>query len=249
MRIPEMKILYQDEDMCIIDKPPKVFVHYNRLEPETPNCVDELRAILGTEVYNVHRIDRATSGAVIFALNKENAAELSRQFRDGDVEKHYIAVVRGHLDEDIEIKRPVRRSKKGPRVDAHSRVRSLALSVIPEALGPFDEIWYSLVEVELFTGRYHQARSHLRSVDHPVLGDTTHGDGTQNAYLRDNFGIGDLLLRAYRICLDHPQTGERIECISGFPEWWLEALTATRLSGCDDLVIEPSIRTVPSSES
>ncbi len=242
LRIPDLKILYRDRRICIVDKPPRVFVHHNRLEPETPNCVDELSRRIGTRVYNVHRLDRATSGALVFALDRESASDISKQFREGEVAKRYVAVVRGHLEEETVVDRPVRKSKKGPRVEALSRVKPITTSTIPVPLGRFDEIWYSFVEIQLFTGRYHQARSHLRSIDHPIIGDTTHGDRTQNAHVRRCWGIADLLLRAYEIGLKHPETGERLECITGLPEWWLDALDAMCLGSINGIPANPRVR-------
>jgi len=220
----EIPILYRDESICIIDKPADVFVHPNPLDRGAEDCVTNLHQRLGVFVFNVHRLDRPTSGAVVFALDKDSAGELSRQFRDGLVAKRYLALVRGHLRESVRIDLPIPRSKSGERVSASSTARPIDTSVVPEPVGRYDEGWFSLVEIELHTGRFHQARRHLRSIDHPVIGDTSHGDPAQNRYFRSAVGESRLFLRSYRLEFDHPTSGLRVRVVSGAPDWWNLAL-------------------------
>ncbi len=223
-------ILYLDESICVIDKPPEVFVHPNPLDRSAPDCINLLGRRLDAFIYTVHRIDRPTSGALVFALNKHAASALSSQFRGGEIEKRYLALVRGHLTDRVRVDRPVPRSKRGERVAATSTVGPVAHAVVDEPVGRYEEGWFSLVEVRLHTGRFHQARRHLRALNHPIIGDTSHGDPAQNRFFRSRVGESRLFLRAYVLKFAHPGTNERMEVTAGLPLWWRTALEAIGLA-------------------
>jgi tRNA pseudouridine65 synthase len=147
----------------------------------------------------VHRLDRATSGVLLFALDPEAADELSAILRAKQFGKKYLAVVRGFTDEQGEIATPLRKNfeaKNAPPVEAFTRYRRLATAELPHPVGRYASARYSLLEVEPLTGRRHQIRRHLASIAHPVLGDTVRGDGRHNKFLRETLGLHRLLLHA-----------------------------------------------------
>ena len=237
----EIPIVYNDEHLCIIDKPADLFVHSHPLAPSAPNCVSILSKKLDSRVYNVHRIDRPTSGLVVFALSQPSAAELSRQIREGSITKRYVALVRGHLKTPVEIDHPVPKSKHGEKVDARSTVRPVSTVVVDRPVGKYDEGWFSLVEITIETGRFHQARRHLRSIGHHVIGDSSHGDPAQNKFFRDIYGVSLMFLRAYFLDFSHPVNGETMSVTAGLPSEWRGTLRSIGLVLPSDLSTEPLV--------
>ena len=237
----EISIIYKDEDLCLVDKPPGLFVHSNPLAPSAPNCVSILSRRFDSRVYNVHRIDRPTSGLVLLALSREAAAKLSTQIREGAMVKRYLALVRGHLNQRVEIDHPVPKSKHGERVDARSTVRPISTSVLKRPVGKFDEGWFSLVEVTIETGRFHQARRHLRSIGHHVIGDSSHGDPAQNRFFRDEFGDSRMFLRAQYLAFTHPATDDSMSVAAGLPAWWRKMLISVAITLPESIPTEPVV--------
>lgn len=239
----DILILYQDQELLIVDKPPGMMVHRNAWAPNAPTCVNSLAGILQRRVYNVHRLDRATSGVMLFALNAETAKLLADRFRDREVEKRYVAIVRGHLEEAITVDTPIR-NKKGKEFHAVSHIAPLAKTVVPEPLGDYPEAWFSLVELDLETGRRHQARRHLNYISHPVIGDRQHGDRRNNRFFSDRFGCQELLLRAISLEFTHPLTGRLVRVFGGLPHWWREPLDRVGLKPPEGLLMAPGVTVI-----
>lgn len=202
--------LYIDEHVCAIAKPTGIMVHYSRISTDTTFLADLLREQLGRRVWPAHRLDRATSGVLLFALNAEAAAVLGRQFEAGTVAKRYLALVRGWLDDGGVIDRPLKKSGKREQ-PAVTRYRCLARTELNEPVPPHPTARYSLVELEPETGRTHQLRRHLNGIAHPIVGDVGHGDRRHNRLFRMKFGCHRLLLHAASLAFDHPATGERMD--------------------------------------
>jgi tRNA pseudouridine65 synthase len=205
-----LPILWQDADYIAIDKPSGLLVHPSELAPGEPSCLKQLRDQIGARLYPVHRLDRQTSGALVFALSPEAARELGRLWPMGEVRKRYHAIVRGWVKDRGEVDRPLRETPDKPRVPARSLYRKLAQVELPDAVRPYTSARYSLIEVETLTGRQHQIRKHMVSISHPIVGDTVYGDGEHNRYFRTRFGIHRLLLHARSIEFRHPGTGARL---------------------------------------
>ncbi len=241
MADPELSILYRDEAIVLVDKPPGLLVHPNPHERGAPTCLWMLSDRLGAQVRTVHRIDRGASGLVLLALTQESASLLSAQFRERTLDKEYLALVRGHLLEARTIDLPVPRDLGSEPVPSRTAVRPLARAVVHEPVGRYDEGWFTLVGVDLLTGRTHQARKHLHSIDHPVIGDKKHGDPAQNRFFQQRLGTRELFLRAYRLRFAHPVTGRPVEACAGLPERWLRVAAAIGLEIPGELEREPSV--------
>jgi tRNA pseudouridine65 synthase len=226
--IPEsagrIRLLYRDKSIAVIDKPPSMLTHSNSFDRHTPTVLAVLGSILGQSVRTVHRLDRMTTGVMVVALTGGAARILSEQFRGRSVGKRYLAIVRGHLDEFGSIKTPVTRPVDGDEQHAVTDYHLLCQGVIAESVGIYDEAWFSLVDLILRTGRTHQARRHLQSISHPILGDNKHGDKTYNRFAAKRYGERHLFLRAYELVFDHPVTGRRLRVCSGVPELWMRVL-------------------------
>ena len=218
-QIDSFHLLFEDENYVAIEKPSGIFVHPTPLSPlERVTCQSVLRDQLGHWVYPVHRLDRATSGVLIFARSSEAARALAMLWQERSVRKTYHAITRGWIPESGEVDRPLRETDDKERVPARSLYRRLSQVEFPDAVGPYPSARYSLVEVETLTGRYHQVRKHLLSISHPIVGDTVYGDGEHNRYFRLKFDIFRLLLNAHQVEFAHPLSGKQVRIQSRFPD-------------------------------
>jgi len=216
-------ILYRDEDFIAVHKPPGLFVHRTKLSPEKDVLLQRVRNQIGIRIFPIHRLDRPTSGVVIFAFNATAARKLCLLFEERQVTKSYLAVVRGFADEQGEIDSPLLDFNREKEQEAITHYRRLATQELPIAVGRYATARFSLVEALPKTGRYHQIRRHLSRAAHPIIGDSAHGDIRQNRLFRDHLGVSRLLLQARSLAFLHPDTGEMIR-IEALPEPELVAL-------------------------
>ena len=201
-----LEILHCDDDIVVINKPSGLLVHRG-WDNDKVVAMTLVRDWVGKHVHPVHRLDRPTSGALIFALHKEAARVLSQRFEAGQVTKVYWALVRGITPDSGTIDNPVPKKPKGPRVDAVTDFKRL-----------FSFERYSLVEARPRTGRLHQIRRHLKHITHPLIGDVKYGKGDQNRMFRERFGLNRLALHALTIEFDHPNDDRRLSLSAPLPE-------------------------------
>jgi len=199
----ELSIIHQDKDYVAINKPAGLLVHRTALAAaEDQFALQILRDQLGQEVFPCHRLDRPTSGVLLFALNKPALTHAQEQFQHQQTEKQYWAVVRGWAPENGHIDYELRSEESPDKVQsAQTDFKRLAISEIDRPSGRYASTRVSLVELSPKTGRKHQLRRHLAHLRHPILGDTRHGDGAQNRFLRDFTGTQRLLLHACELSL------------------------------------------------
>ena len=181
-------------------------------------ATDLAREMLGGDVSPAHRIDRATSGVLVFARRREAAQALARMFEEGAVEKTYLALVRGDPPDEGVIDHPIPRREGGPRVPATTRflVRARGRDVAPAELPP-DIRRVSLVEARPLSGRLHQVRRHLKHLSHPLIGDANYGKGALNRMFAEAIDLRRLALHALATRLVHPDTGEPITFTAKVP--------------------------------
>jgi len=208
--VESLDVLYEDASLVVVNKPSGVLVHRSGEAPDRVTCMQLLRNQLGHHVFPLHRLDRQTSGVLVFARDAEAAARLCALFAEGAVSKRYLAVVRGWCEEAVTVDRPLRDEDSEVERDAVTRVRLLARVELPVAVGPYESARFSLVEACPETGRRHQIRRHLRSISHPIVGDTRHGEGRQNRLFREHFGVERMLLHALALEFTDPGTGLRV---------------------------------------
>lgn len=217
-----MNLLHADPACVAVDKPPGLLVHRSALDAhETRNALDLLRAQLGVPLWTVHRLDKATSGVLLFARSAEAARVLGGAFEGGQVHKRYLALVRGWPDAEGEIDHPLARdperpSAGQPRVPAVTRWRVLARHEWPFGDGRHASSRYALVEVQPLSGRRHQIRRHFKHLAHPLVGDSTHGKGAHNRAVAAWLGVSRLWLHAWQLGL--PGIERPIEAPPG-AEW------------------------------
>lgn len=216
-----LEILYHDEHLVVIHKPAGLLVHRSELDRhETRFALQLLRDQIGRRVWATHRLDKGTSGVLVFALDAETARLLGRQFENGEVAKNYLAVVRGHPPESGTIDHPLSRQRDdyefvGERASTTSqpavtRFRCLANTELPYRVDRYPTSRYALLELEPLTGRRHQIRRHLKHIAHPIIGDATHGKGRHNRLFCELFGTQRLLLACTRLSFRHPQDNATI---------------------------------------
>lgn len=231
-----LAIVWQDDVLVAINKPAGLLVHRSPIDRhETKFAVQQLRDQLGRWVYPVHRLDKPTSGLLLFAFEPNVAAALAQQFEWRTVSKRYWAVVRGHAPMAIDIDHPLKDEidhrgqvcDQGKYREAQTHLRCLRSWVIPIPVDRYPEARYSLVELQPRTGRYRQLRRHLKHIAHPIIGDTRYGKGTHNRFFRQHFACHRLLLASVGLAFNHPLSGERVS-LTAQPEhsfqWVLDSL-------------------------
>lgn len=195
-----LEVLFLDQDIVVVNKPSGLLVHRG-LAKDTDNALFRVRDQLGQRVYPAHRLDRGTSGALLFARHAEAAAQLGKQFESGSVQKSYLALVRGRPPAEGTIDHPIPRAEGAERVPAVTRFRCLESS-------PRERC--SLVAAFPLTGRFHQVRRHLSHIHHPLVGDVNYGRGDINRKYRAEYGLYRLALHAQRLVFTHPSNGSSL---------------------------------------
>ncbi len=211
-----INVIYQDQDIIVVDKPSGLATVRGEGVPTRETLLKEVRAITGQWVYPIHRLDRATSGLVIFALSQVHASILAKEFQERTVEKEYCALVRGVVKEPITIDRPLARLESDAVQEAVTLVEPLKFFELPWPSHKFSSSRYTLVKLRPLTGRTHQLRRHLSGISHPIVGDTKYGDGKHNQAFRSNFKVERLLLHAERLKITHPSNKAWLEFSSPF---------------------------------
>ena len=214
-----LPIIYQDEHIVAINKPSGLLVHRSMLDKhETLFAMQLLRDQIGQHVFPVHRLDRPTSGVLVFALSADMARKLGEQFASKVIHKTYLAIVRGHMLQGGEINYALKEKldkiadkmakQDKPAQEAVTRYQPLEKFELPFAVSKYPSARYSLVQLTPQTGRKHQLRRHLAHINHPIVGDTTHGDGKHNAFIRQQFDFNQLALTCKSMLISHPVSNE-----------------------------------------
>jgi len=220
--IPEqLDILYQDAHLIAVHKPAGLLVHKSPIDKhETRYAMKLLRNQIGQWVYPVHRLDKPTSGLLLFALQPETARQVSSEFEQQSVAKDYLAIVRGYIPEFGEISHPLKEiaAFKHLQHAADEKQAKTAVTIfqclmryeLPYSDGRFETSRYSLVKLQPRSGRKHQIRRHLKHISHPIVGDVKYGKGEHNRLFKRVFNNKRLLLAAQAMTLNHPETGQRL---------------------------------------
>jgi len=224
-----LDILFQDDYLVAINKPSGLLVHRSLIDTREHEFALQLtRDQIGQRVYPVHRLDRPTSGVLLFALSGDIARSLSSQFSEHTVQKTYLALVRGYADalghidyalkEQLDKIADAQADQDKEAQPAITDYRCLQQRELPTPVGRYATARYSLVELQPKTGRKHQLRRHMKHIFHPILGDTSHGDGKQNTLIRELYDCHRLMLHAQSLRLQHPISGEDLTLRAELPE-------------------------------
>jgi len=221
-----VRILHQDQDLVVLEKPAGVQVHppesgVARFTDRNPDLIRILRAQTGQRVFPVHRLDRATQGVMMMAFSSEVAGLMQAQFKAEKVRKAYLLMCRGWVPESGSFLDPLR-SDHDPEVlkEACTDFFRLHHFELPLPSGRYSTSRFSMVLASPRTGRFHQIRRHFKGSSHPLIGDSVYGDGRQNRFWRELSGESRLYLLAWMLSFDHPRTGDRMEFRSRFTGSW-----------------------------
>ena len=215
-----LNVIYEDNDIIVINKPKGMVVHPANGNPDGTLvnavmnlCKDSLSGI-GGEIRPgiVHRLDKDTSGAIIVAKNDKAHIALSEQLKNHKVKKTYLALVRGIIKEnEATINMPIARSKKDRKkmdVDKNGKEAITHFKV----LGRYKNK-YTLLQINLETGRTHQIRVHLSHIGYPIIGDEVYSNG------KNEWNVSGQCLHAWKLEFIHPITGKKISLEAEIPEY------------------------------
>ncbi|PAU37725.1 tRNA pseudouridine(65) synthase TruC [Vibrio coralliilyticus] len=226
-----LDIVFQDEYFVAVNKPAGMLVHRSWLDKhETQFVMQTLRDQIGQHVFPLHRLDRPTSGVLIFALSSDVASQVMPMFANHEMVKTYHAIVRGWIEEagrlDYALKVELDKiadkhaSQEKEAQEAITDYRPLAKAEIPYSTGKFPTTRYCLMELKPLTGRKHQLRRHMAHLRHPIVGDTTHGDGKHNKLFREVYDSHRLLLHASSLEFVHPFTNQTVLIKAKVDDTW-----------------------------
>ncbi|HLV46292.1 MAG TPA: pseudouridine synthase [Flavobacterium sp.] len=204
-----LEILYQDDYLVAINKPHDLLVHQSSIARNANEfAVQLLRNQIGQKVFPAHRLDRKTSGVLLFALDKETNQSLTQQFTNKTITKKYLAIVRGFAPDELTIDYALRKDNSVLQ-DAVTKIKTVQRTEIDLPFGKHSTSRYSLVEAEPLTGRMHQIRKHLAHIFHPIIGDRPHGCNKQNKLWLEKFAMKTMLLHAQSLTFVHPKSLEK----------------------------------------
>jgi len=205
-----LEIIYQDEHLVAINKPNGLLVHRSPIATNTDIfAVQLLRDQLDQHVHPVHRLDRKTSGVLLFALNKEILKAIHEQFVNHSTEKTYWAILRGYAPSEGTIDYALT-NNKGKSQEALTHYKTLQKAEVNVPLGKHSTSRYSIIEAKPVTGRMHQLRKHFAHIFHPIIGDRPHGCNKQNKLFLEKWQMEKMLLHAAFLSITHPVTQERL---------------------------------------
>ncbi|WP_265675862.1 tRNA pseudouridine(65) synthase TruC [Vibrio qingdaonensis] len=242
--VAPLEIVFRDEFLIAVNKPAGMLVHRSWLDKgETRFVMQTLRDQIGQHVFPLHRLDRPTSGVLLFALSSDVASKAMPMFAEHKMEKTYHAIVRGWIEEGdrldyalkleldkIADKFATQEKEAQPAVTVYE---PLAQVEVPYSTGRFPTSRYGLVEMKPETGRKHQLRRHMHHLSHPIIGDTTHGDGKHNRLFRDHFSARRLMLHASSLKFTHPILETEIVINARFDDTWIDLINEFGWQECE----------------
>lgn len=213
----QFPILFRDSHFVAIQKPSGILVHRTGISKDRIFVLQELRNQLGRHIYPVHRLDRGTSGVLLFAFDSVGAQALQATLESPKSHKIYLAITRGWLLDAGRIDHPLEKDGNGPLQPALTTYSTLARAELPLAISRYATARYSLAAVRLHTGRMHQIRRHFAHIRHPILGDRKRGDRHHNQAWELHYGITAIQLLAWQLTFVHPFTHQKVE-LQAMPE-------------------------------
>jgi tRNA pseudouridine65 synthase len=217
----KLKIVFEDNFCLAINKPNNILIHnsYYARNIKEATVLDLLKSELGYPLYPIHRLDRKTSGILLFAKEKEFVPLFQNLFVNS-LKKQYLAIVRGFVEDKIIIETPVKHPETGIYKDALTICTPINKVELPIAVKPYNFSRYSLVKLEPQTGRTHQLRIHMNKISHPIIGDYKYGDRFHNRMYALHFNCNNLLLHASCITFKHPITSQKMALKAPINNTW-----------------------------
>jgi tRNA pseudouridine65 synthase len=224
-----LDIIYQDEYFVAINKPHGLLVHRSSLAADAQEfALQMIRDQIQQKVFPVHRLDRKTSGILVFALSSAIARNLQTIFEHPETQKNYIAIVRGHFPDYIEVNYPLT-NDRGKQQEAFTIFKCLKRTELEIPFGKHPTSRYSLIQASPKTGRMHQIRKHLNHLRHPIIGDRPHGCNKQNKLFKERWNMTTMLLHAKELQLKHPVTNEPLLLEAPFFDTYTKMINTLQL--------------------
>lgn len=216
-------ILFEDEDVIAINKPHNLLIHpsYYARNIKEESLIEMLRRQISDSIVPLHRLDRKTSGVILFARNATIAKEYQDElFTKNTIHKTYIAIVRGFISEEGKVDSPIRKDETTVYKEALTHYKKLAQIELDIPVHPYSTARYSLVQLTPTTGRMHQLRKHMNKISHPIVGDYKHGDRFHNRMFEQEFDCHNLFLHASEIQYTNPKTKKPITISASLSANW-----------------------------
>lgn len=220
----DLHILYEDAYIVCVAKPNNLVVHHahhSRNVTDETSLVQLVNEHFESKCHPIHRLDRKTSGVVVFAKSNEYVAPFQQLFTSHAIQKIYYGIVRGHAPAKKTIDSPVKGRDAKVYKDAETQLELLNTTVLDIPVKPYPSSRYSLVKLLPKTGRLHQLRIHCNKISYPLIGDPKYGDNNHNQMFETQFQCSKLFLHAYQLHFQHPFTDEKIVITAPFPDDWL----------------------------
>ena len=222
-------IIYEDQDLIVINKPYGYFVHKSSLDAKSEHILMyPVRDYVGSHVYPIHRLDRKTTGVLLFAKSKASLIQFNKTFEERRTVKTYVTICRGFMQDEGIIDYPLK-TESGKSQEAITRYRVIHKSEIDLAHKNFSTSRYSLVMFYPETGRMHQIRRHAAHIFHPIVADRPHGCNKQNKLLGENLDIHHMPLHAISLVLPNTQNENAFSFFAPLPP---EFIKTAELLGC-----------------
>ncbi|ACU04562.1 MULTISPECIES: pseudouridine synthase [Pedobacter] len=206
-----LEIVYQDDHLIAINKPHGLLVHRSSIANDAKEfALQLLRDQVNRHVSPVHRLDRKTGGLLLFAFEKDVETAMQQKFMNGEVQKKYLAVLRGYAPDQMAIDYPLAK-ENGTIQEAFTAFVTLKRAELDIAFGKHPTSRYSLVEASPTTGRMHQLRKHFAHIFYPIIGDRKHGCNKQNKFFKETWDMTTMLLHASELTFLHPVTGKQVQ--------------------------------------
>ena len=218
-----VSVIYEDEYCCMVSKPNNVLVHHahhSRNKSDEDSLLQLLDKQFDTKIYPIHRLDRKTSGIILMAKKTEFVSQFQELFTNKEIQKTYVALVRGFAPAEIVIDSPVKGRDADVYKEAETKLKTLDKMTLKIPVKPYDSSRYSLVELQPKTGRLHQLRIHMTKISHPIIGDPKYGDKNHNLMFENEFDCSNLFLHAKSLEFTHPFTQKKVNVNADFPSDW-----------------------------
>ncbi len=211
-----LEIVYQDDHLIAINKPHGLLVHCSSIATDAKEfALQLLRDQVGRWVSPVHRLDRKTSGLLLFAFEKKVEIAMQKQFQESQVKKKYKAILRGYAPDQLDVDYPLT-NDNGVVQECFTSFVTLQRAELSVAFGKHPTSRYSLVEASPTTGRMHQLRKHFAHIFYPIIGDRKHGCNKQNKFFKEEWEMTTMLLHASELEFIHPVSGAKIHLHASF---------------------------------
>jgi len=205
-----LETVYESDDLIAINKPHGLLVHRTNMAKDAKEfALQMVRDMVKHKVFPCHRIDRKTSGVLLFAKHTEANRAIQQLFRSGMINKTYQAIVRGHVQSSMAIDSPLKDGSISKA--ATTEITPLKHYSLPIQTDRYPTSRYSLLEIKPKTGRYHQIRKHLAHIRHPIIGDRPHGCNKQNRYWKQHHNMVTMMLHAQELVFTYREEGIKIQ--------------------------------------